>query len=69
MFSSLAAREAYVAETKINIFASGQKHFCFPGTNFASETCVSQFSHHGSNVDQCQILAQTSSGFFFYAHA
>ena len=23
-----------------------QKHFCFPDTNFASETYVSQFSHH-----------------------
>ena len=45
MFLSLAVRETYVAETnfaprkKENVFASGQKHFWFPDTNFASETC------------------------------
>ena len=32
------------SETK-NVFAWSQKHFCFPDTNFASETYVSQFSH------------------------
>ena len=49
MFPNLAARETCVAETnfaarKQNVFAWSQKHFCFPDTNFASETCVSQFS-------------------------
>ena len=52
------ARETYVAETNFaarklqNVFASGQKHFCrVPGhIFFASETYVSQFSHHESNV-------------------
>ena len=44
MFPSLAARETYVAETNFaarkqeNVFASGQKQFCYPDTNFASET-------------------------------
>ena len=57
MFPSLSMRETYVAETNFaaqkqeNVFASGQKHFCYPDTNFASETYVSQFSHHESNVD------------------
>ena len=36
------------SETK-NIFAWSQKHFCFPDTNFASETYVSQFSHPGKH--------------------
>ena len=55
--SSSAVRETYVTETNFaarkqeNVFASVQKHFCFPGTNFASKTYVSQFSHHESNVD------------------
>ena len=55
MSPSLAAREIYVAETnfsarkKQNVFASNQKHFCFPHTNLASY--VSQFSHHENNVD------------------
>ena len=58
MCPSLAARETYVAETNFAarkqenaVFTSGQKHFCHPDTNFASETYVSQFSHHESNVD------------------
>ena len=34
-----------------NVSASSQKHFCFPDTDFASETYAAQFSHHGSNVD------------------
>ena len=57
MFLSLAVRETYVAETNFaarkqeNVFALGQKHFCYPDTNFASETYVSQFSHRESNVD------------------
>ena len=57
MFPSLAARETYVAETnfaarKQKMFLPGvNKHFCFPDTNFASETYVSQFSHHEKNVD------------------
>ena len=43
MFPSLAARETYVAETNFaarkqeNVFASDQKHCCFPDTKFASE--------------------------------
>ena len=47
MFSSLAARETCVAETNFvarktkNVFGWSQKHFCFPDTNFASETYVS----------------------------
>ena len=47
MFSSLAARETCVAETRFvarktkNVFGWSQKHFCFPDTNFASETYVS----------------------------
>ena len=36
------------SETK-NVFAWSQKHFCFPDTNFASETYVSQFSHPGKH--------------------
>ena len=57
MFPNLAARETYVAETNFaarkqeNVFALGQKHFCYRDTNFASETYVSQYSHHESNVD------------------
>ena len=31
--------------------AWSQKHFCFPDTNFASATNVSQFSHDENNVD------------------
>ena len=54
MFASLAARETCVAETnfaarKKNVFAWSQQHFCFPDTNFASETYVSQFSHPGKH--------------------
>ena len=55
MFANLAARETYVAETNFaarktkNVFAWSQKHFCFPDTNFASETYVSQFSHPGKH--------------------
>ena len=51
IFPSLAARETCVAETnfaarKQKMFLPwSQKHFCFPDTNFASETYVSQFSH------------------------
>ena len=51
MFPDLAARETCVAETnfaarKQKMFLPwSQKHFCFPDTNFASETYVSQFSH------------------------
>ena len=57
MFPSLAGLETYVAETNFaalkqeNVFALCQKHFCYLNTNFASETYVSQFSHHESNVD------------------
>ena len=57
MFPSLAAGETYVAETNFaagiqeNVFATGQKYFCYPDTNFASETYASRFSHHESNVD------------------
>ena len=39
-----------------NVFASGQKRFCFPVTNFASQTYVSKFSHHESNVDLFPVL-------------
>ena len=55
-FPSLAARETCVAETNFaarrtkNVFAWSQKHFCFPDTNFASETYVSQFSHPSGNI-------------------
>ena len=37
------------SETK-TVFAWSQKHFCFPDTNFASETYVSQFSHPGKHI-------------------
>ena len=57
-FLSLAARETYVAGTKFaarkqEMFLPQTKNvFAFiPDTNFASETYVSQFSHHESNVD------------------
>ena len=44
---------------KKNVFAWSQKHFCFPDTNFASETYVSQFSHDENNVDEVPVpLAQ-----------
>ena len=49
--------ETCVAETNFaaretkNAFAWSQKHFCFPDTNFASATNVSQFSHDENNVD------------------
>ena len=36
------------SETK-SVFAWSQKHFCFPDTNFAFETYVSQFSHPGKH--------------------
>ena len=36
------------SETK-NVFAWSPKHFCFPDTNFAFETYVSQFSHPGKH--------------------
>ena len=55
MFPSLAARETCVAETNFAarktkiVFVWSQKHFCFPDTNFASETYVSQFSHPGKH--------------------
>ena len=55
MFPSLAARETCVAETNFaarktkNVFVWSQKHFCFPDTNFASETYVSQFGHPGKH--------------------
>ena len=45
MFPSLASRETCVAETNFaarktkSVFAWSQKHFFFPDTNFASETC------------------------------
>ena len=61
MFPSLAARETCVAETK-NVFGWSQKHFCFPDTNFASETCVSQFSQPGKHkglVKLGNIVAET----------
>jgi len=57
MFPSLAARETYVAET--NFAARKQKMFLSEVKNiFVSRTqilrpqhYVSQFSHHGNNVD------------------
>ena len=57
VFPSLAAQETCVAETNFaarktkNVFAwsQKQKHFCFPDTNFVSETYVSQFSHPGKH--------------------
>ena len=55
MFPNLAARETCVAETnfaarKQKMFLPwSQKHFCFPDTNVASETYVSQFSHPGKH--------------------
>ena len=55
MFPSLAARETCLAERNFaarktkNVFARSQKHSCFPDTNFASETYVSQFSHPGKH--------------------
>ena len=56
MSPSLPARETYVAEThfaawKQKMFLPDVKHICFPDTNVAFETYVSQFSHHESNVD------------------
>ena len=57
MFPNLTVQETYVAETNFaaqkqeNVFASGQRHFCYPDTNFASETYVSQFCHCENNVD------------------
>ena len=58
MFLILAARKTYVKETNFaarkqkNIFAlSRQKYFCFPDTNFAFETYVSQFSHCENNLE------------------
>ena len=56
MFPSLAARETYVAETnfaarKQKVFLPEVKNiFCFPDTNFASATYVSQFSQDENNV-------------------
>ena len=53
--SQLVAQETCVAETnfaawKQKLFLPGsQKHFCFPDTNFASETYISQFSHPGKH--------------------
>ena len=55
MFPSLAARERCVAEINFaarktkNVFAWSQTHFCFPDTNFASETYVPQFNHPGKH--------------------
>ncbi len=57
MFPSFAARKTYVAKTDSAFrkqesgFAAGQKHFCFPDTNFTFETYVALFSHHRNNVD------------------
>ena len=62
MFPSLVAWETYVVETTFccletrKYFSSGQKHFCSPDTNFASETYVSQaqFSQQESDVKKFQ---------------
>ena len=62
MFPSLAARETSVAETNFcyletkNVFASSQKHFCFPNTNFAFEKYVFHLSHHENSIDEVPVL-------------
>ena len=62
MFPSLAEQETYVAETNFaarkqeNVFSSDQNHFCFLDTKFASETYVTQLSHHENNVDWFPVL-------------
>ena len=43
------AETNFAARKTKNVFAWSQKHFCFPDTNFASETYVSQFSHPGKH--------------------
>ena len=56
IFPNLAARETCAAETnfaarKQEMFLPwSQNHFCFPDTNFAPETYVSQFSHPGKHT-------------------
>ena len=56
MFPNLDRRETCVAETNFAAqktkkgFCLESKTFCFPDTNFASETYVSQFSHPSGNI-------------------
>ena len=33
------------------VFASGQKHLCFPYSHLATDTYASQFTHHENNAD------------------
>jgi len=56
MFPSLAAREHMLRKQILLLgqkkcFCLKSKAFCFPDTNFASATYVSQFSHDRNNVD------------------
>ena len=62
---NMLRKQILLIGNKKNVFASDQKHFRLPETKFASESYVSQFSHHGSDVDQYQILPPTSSEVFF----
>jgi len=56
MFPGLAAQETFVVEANFaswkqgNVSESGQKDFCFTDAKFASDTCVSQFSHPRKHV-------------------
>ena len=82
MFPNLAARETSVAETNFAVrkqkqkmfLPLNQKQFCFPDTNFASETYVSQFSHPGKhNKKHCfrnnaSKFSQTLSPCLFTKH-
>jgi len=49
-------KQLFAAWKQENVFSSGQKHFCFPDTNFASETYVSQaqFNQQESDVKKFQ---------------
>ena len=47
------------AARKVFFFAPDKKQFCFPDTNFASETYVSQFSHKLTTF-QCRSLTNVS---------
>ena len=42
------AETNFAARKTESVFDWSQKHFCFPDTNFASETYVSQFNHPGN---------------------
>ena len=42
---NMSCGKEFAARKTKNVFARSHKHSCFPDTNFASETYVSQFSH------------------------